>query len=98
MACSRGATDTGLVLRGEAEFPLAVLIAKLDVPDAQAVGAVRSLAQRQLGCDPGTVPTGHHDWTLPLCRACAETAGLQVGELGTEQVPGYAQPAGDESA
>lgn len=93
VACLRGDTDTALVLRGEAEFVVAVLHAKLGLPIEQATGTVQAFAEQELGCEPGKVPEGWSDHTIRLCQDCAAGAGLSVEKVGAGTLPGYAQPA-----
>jgi hypothetical protein len=96
VACYRADTDTGLALRGEAEFGAAFLHAKLGLPMEDALGTIQVFAERESGCEPGIVPGGRFDLAIRLCRSCAEKAGVSVGEIRSGQLPGYAQ--GDAEA
>jgi hypothetical protein len=91
VVCLRGDTDTGLVVRGEAEFVVAFLHAQLGVPVEQATGTIEAYAERELGCEPGKIPDGSSDYAMRLCRDCARKAGVKVGTVSSGQLPGYSQ-------
>jgi hypothetical protein len=87
VSCLRG-TDTAIGLRGEAEWMIAFLVAKLQMPMEEAVTTF-SVAT---GCDPGNVPSGEFAVRVTLCKECAGKAGLQVGLQVDETLPSYQMP------
>jgi hypothetical protein len=95
LACYRGDTTTGLILRGQAEWVIAFLHLNLGIPMRTAGGIVEQFAEDTLGCPPGTVPDGiAYDMPIRVCEACAglETAGLR-GDVaaGGDWFPIYVQ-------
>lgn len=93
VACFAGDTDTALIVRGEAEFLIAFLNKMFGLTMDVAQGTVLNFAE-DLGCEPGTVPSGQRDWPLRVCERCAGAAGMKVGKINAGELPGYVQPAG----
>jgi hypothetical protein len=89
VVCLEG-TDTGLAIVGDAEYAAAGLAA-MGVPITEAIATIAVYAERALGFDQGTVPTGKQTWVLRVCRDCADRGeGFAAVSL---IVPGASLPA-----
>lgn len=64
--CGRG-TDTGVAIRGEAEWAHAAL-RTLGVPDWEIVNMISVIT----GCDLGKVPVGVFTMVITICEACCD--------------------------
>jgi hypothetical protein len=78
-ACMRP-TDTGLVFRGVPEWAAAGL-ARLGVPEDQAVAIVLGHCAAAFGCEPGEVPDEPITMTVRACADCASGPGFPVAPL-----------------
>jgi hypothetical protein len=90
IGCYRGDVSTGFAAEGKAEFIVVVLHKAAGIPLEEARSTFKVYAEQELGCPPGTMPTGRVSLAFRLCRDCAEQHGCQVGLLSSE-IPSYRQ-------
>ena len=92
VSCLRD-TTTGFALVGEAEWIMGALHELTGTAIEDAEDTLLVYCEHDLGCDPGMVPDGEMTVTFRFCEACAQEAGVPVGDL-SGSVPGYRE--GDE--
>ena len=94
--CGRGDTTTGFGVQGEAEFVIGVVSVQARISLDQATGVLAVIAERDMDCDPGTVPIGQLEVLVRICRECAQRADTDVGQLERDgESPLYRQPDED---
>lgn len=91
IVCFQG-TDTGLMLRGDAEWIIAGLM-HLGMRDFDEAAAVVAHGH---GCDPGMVPDGVLSPAIQVCESCVKKSGsdIKVGLVASGVLPCYQQPQG----
>lgn len=89
VSCFRGDTTTGVAIRGEAEAAIAFLLT-VGLPEDQAYATAAVVFEQEMGCDPGMVPSGIHDFPFRICAECAGkiNTNMKVGEI-SEGLPLY---------
>ncbi len=103
ISCSRGATSTFVVFRGEAQWIIGGLASVGGLPVDRAVRTFTVLAAEELDCAPGTLPAGVLTIPVRLCPECAGRNGVPAAALSAEAdvragkpVPTYGQPGVSE--
>ena len=95
IVCYQGDTTTGVVLKGEAEFVLGFMQAKLGMDPDEAYATMR-VVQEERGnpLEPGKVPSGDMIEAFRLCHNCGDQAGLEVVTLDGDSthIQAYIQP------
>jgi hypothetical protein len=89
--CSFSTTSANCTVQGEAEFAIAVLHAKLGLPLDEAMATVQVYSEHELGCESGMVRRGEFTYVFRVCHECGGKGGLQVGQVGSEPLPGIRQ-------
>jgi phage tail sheath gpL-like len=89
IACLKGDVSTAVAFRGEAEFIIAGIHKAAGIPVELATATFAAFAEQELGCDPGTVPTGQVTHAVRLCTDCAQRTGTTVAPV--PDVPCYEQ-------
>ena len=90
MSCFKGDTETMFAAEGEAEWIIVALHRATGMSVDESSATVAHFAQHELGCDPGTVPTGEISMAFRLCSDCAQRTGTSIGRL--PDIPVYVQP------
>lgn len=84
VACLKGDTTTGLVIKGSAPW-IQVGLMKMGISEDEAWALVSTIAEENYGAPPGKAPMSMHA-VFRVCADCAAKAGLQVSPVGGTMV------------